>query len=318
MTDEPITLRNLTDVALAAPFMLGYWPEFSAVVIVVDDDGQVLLIMRWHLDAPEVPPHLPLTDDARAEAFHVIVYGGDAQAQRTSWSRIASEIAGRGIPCGQVLFAERDGADVLVRGAQGAPSDPPQRITGEEIAQTGGRWNVVDWAPSRAEYIGDITPDPVLVDEVTELLVDASPVGEGMRDRAISAVCEDLIRGPIDAGAITRILVSLSDVRVRDTVLWDLMHSGVDNWSEAADGLAEVVSGSPDAYVAPAATILAILRWQQGDGSRAAAAVERALDADPSYSLADLINRSLLVGLHPATWAEGLAGLSREACRRAA
>jgi hypothetical protein len=153
---------------------------------------------------------------------------------------------------------------------------------------------------------------------VAAALRDAEPIDEQRRDAAIDTVLESLTAADVTPQSIAGIIVGLADIRVRDTVLWELMHAHVDVWSEAADSLAEVVSGSPEDHVAAPATLLAILRWQQGDGSRAAAAVERAITADPTYSLADLINRCLLVGLHPNTWVESLVGLTRDACRRAA
>jgi len=319
MNLEPVTLRSLSDVALVAPFMLGYWPEHSVCVIVVDADGHVLLIMRWHVDAPDVPPQLPLAEDARATAFHVVVYSDDPVARAEASARIAADLSDRGIPRGRVLLAERQGPDIVVR-VSGEPGVAAEGlvISEMEIAETGGRWDLDAWAMSREEYVGDIISDPVLVDEVAAVLAGAPALDESARDEVIGRIGELLIQGRMSPADIAAVLVGLGDTRVRDTVLWDLMHSGVDTWSEAADSLAEVVAGSPDEYVAAPATILGILRWQQGDGSRAAAAVERALEADPSYSLADLINRSLLVGLHPGVWAEGLVGLTREACRRAA
>jgi hypothetical protein len=325
MSPEPITVRSLSDVALIAPYMLGYWPQHSVCVIVVDDDGHVLLIMRWHVDAPEVPPHLPLADDAGAAAFHLVIYAEDGHQHTDAWTGIADDIASRGIPRGRVLAvghlsdetSPEAGFAVHTFGASGEAAEEA-RVSPAQIADAGKRWAMPPWAISREEYVADITADGALVEQVHALLVDTGPLDEAMRDRAIALVGRSLDDGRMTPDVIASLLVSLADVRVRDTVLWDLMHSGPDIWRRAADRLARVVAGSPDGHVAPAATLLAILRWQLGDGSRAAAAVERALTGDPGYALADLINRSLLVGLHPGVWAEGLVGLSREACRRSA
>lgn len=317
MTRDPIVLRTLSDTALAAPFMLGYWPDRSACVIVVDAEGRVLLIMRWQLDAPEVPPHLPLADQADAAAFHLVAFGPPSSAG-VACQAIAEDISARGIALGDIAFVVRDGEDIVVMSGTPSGTGGAIRLTPEVVADAGARWDLRGWAISRSEYVSDIATDPVLVDDVATLLPGSVVLDESMRDQAIDDVRDTLISGSVTPRAIARTVVALADVRVRDTVLWDLLHASEDDWAEAADSLAEVVAGAPEGYVAPAATILAILRWQQGDGSRAAAAVERALEADPAYSLADLINRSLLIGLHPAVWAEGLAGMAREACRRAA
>ncbi len=325
MTHDAITLKSIPDIALAAPFMLGYWPDSSVCVIVIDADGGVLLIMRWHIDAPDVPPQIPLADASAAHAFHVVVYptsGVDAVpdlGQQGPWTRVIDEIAARGIPLGHLVLASQDPSGVVaVTGGAATGVSTTMHLDKELIAEIGGRWDLVGWVGSRAEYVADIAPDPCLVEEVAAALRDAEPIDEQRRDAAIDTVLESLIAADVTPQSIAGIIVGLADIRVRDTVLWELMHAHVDVWSEAADSLAEVVSGSPEDHVAAPATLLAILRWQQGDGSRAAAAVERAITADPTYSLADLINRCLLVGLHPNTWVESLVGLTRDACRRAA
>lgn len=325
MSPQPISVRSLSDVALIAPYMLGYWPQQSVCAIVVDDDDHVLLIMRWHVKAPEVPPHLPLVDDAGAAAFHLVIYAEDGHQHIDAWTGIADDIASRGIPRGRVLSVGHFGSGtspeagfaVHAFDASGGAAEEA-RVSSAQIAHAAERWGLPGWAASREEYVADIAADPALVGQVSALLVDTVPLDEAMRDRAIALVVRSLDDAPMTPDLIASLLVSLADVRVRDTVLWDLMHSGPDTWSRAADRLARVVAGSPDGRVAPPATLLAILRWQLGDGSRAAAAVERALAGDPAYALADLINRSLLAGLHPGVWAAGLADLSREACRRSA
>lgn len=325
MTPKPITVRNLTDVALVAPFMLGYWPERSVCVLLVDADGHVQLIMRWHVDAPEVPPHLPLAGDAEVAVFHLLVFCDHADPAASAWRGIADDIGGRGVPLGRVAFVATDGEVVTVRAedpflpaSEPAPESARTVVGPHEISAIGERWDMPMWTPSREEYVSDIAPDAGRQEEVGSRIRVLPDVTEAARDRVIGDTIDALSTGEVSADAMASILVALGDVRVRDTVLWELMHSPVPTWADAADTLAEVVSCAPRDHVAPAATILAILRWQQGDGSRAGAAVERALEADSDYSLADLINRCLLAGLHPSTWAEGLVGLSREACRRAA
>jgi hypothetical protein len=320
MTHEPITIRSLTDAALAAPFMLGYWPDQSVCVLIVDADGHVLLIMRWHLDAPDVPPHLPLSDDAEAVAFHLVVFDDRGAREPAPWDRIAADISARGVPLGRMAFVSGAADDVVVHSPArgGASSAQAVRIGPEEIADLGRRWQLRPWASSREAYVADIAPDADRQAQVRDSLRAQCAVTEATRDRAIAVTVEALMSGPGTPESVAAALTALRDVRVRDTVLWEVMHAPVDRWAVAADSLAWAVAGAPDDHVAAPATLLAILRWQQGDGSRAGAAVERALAADPSYSLADLINRCLLVGLHPSTWAEGLVGLSREACRRAA
>jgi len=318
MNPEPIRVHSPAHVALAAPHMLGYWPERSVCVVVVAHDGHVLLIMRWSLDASGVPPHMPLPEKPEARGFHVVIYEQGGGSTAGVGNDVAADISRQGIPCGHVIVAQRDGDGMRLSMQGPVEAEPPVRVSAEEIAEASECWGLDPWLASREEYVGDIAAAPDLVEQVRGALQGGGPLDEALRDRAIARVCDGLIHGPITPVAIAGILVALQDVRVRDTVLWELLHIPAHSWSDAADSLVEVVRGAPDEYVAPPATLLAILRWQQGDGSRAGAAIERALGADPAYSLAGLVESCLITGMHPSAWLEGMSGLSRDACRRSA
>lgn len=320
MTADTFRVSTVPETALAAPLMLGYWPENSVCLVVVDADGHVLLIMRWHIAAPDVPPHLPLTDIAEAAAFHIAVFAEGPDDAAAPWRQIAADIAARGIPVGRLIFVSRQADDVIVSvdDASGEASGAPLRLSREHSSGIAERWMVPMWSGTREDYVSDISPDTEFQRRVVAALEAKPPLQPGDRDQLIGDICVGLRHGVVGAEVAADVIVGLQDVRVRDTVLWELMHAPTSTWCQAADSLASIVSGSPRHLVAPAATLLSILRWQIGDGSRAGAAVELALEGDPTYSLADLVNRCLLAGMHPAVWREGLADLSREACRRSA
>jgi hypothetical protein len=137
---------------------------------------------------------------------------------------------------------------------------------------------------------------------------------EDWREQSITQIAGLTSGAPAGAREIARVAAGLGDVRVRDTVLWDLMQPSADT-SAAIAGLTDVVRHAPDGHVAPAATVLAICHWSTGDGARANAALQRAHDDDPDYSLAALVRTSLSAGLPPQTWRDALAGLTRDTCR---
>ncbi len=110
-------------------------------------------------------------------------------------------------------------------------------------------------------------------------------------------------------------LDGLADIRVRDTLLWDVAHREPESLPAVFDALAGLLRAAPTGRVAPVATCCAVVAWLQGDGARALMAIERALADDPDYSLAQLVGASLQSGLPPATWREAMAGLARDDCR---
>lgn len=325
MTHSSIVLRTTEDLALAGPLMLGYWPEGSVCAILVDSEDHVVLIMRWERDADVVLPVLPVaaTGAGVAVAVHLVAFATVDDAPQPlhpmAWQRSADALRESGIPLGRTLAVARSTEGVMWTSAEGPLHDPGVHlIPASAVADVADRWGLPMWQASRSHYVADIAPDLDARAEVERALRDVPPLMEAERDQAIMRIRALLSEGSLRPAGVVEVLRGLTDLRVRDTVLWDLMQEGPQAWPTHADRLAQAVAAAPDTSVAPAATLLAILRWQMGDGSRAGAAVERALAADQGYSLAGLVDRCLATGMHPATWRTGLGDLSRDACRRAA
>jgi Domain of unknown function (DUF4192) len=96
---------------------------------------------------------------------------------------------------------------------------------------------------------------------------------------------------------IAWLAVSLTDLRVRDDA-WARMEPG---HVEAHLRLwIDVVRRAPARYVPPVASLLAFTAWQAGNGALANLAAERALAADPEYSMALLILDALGAGMPPS------------------
>jgi len=90
---------------------------------------------------------------------------------------------------------------------------------------------------------------------------------------------------------------TLTDLRVRDDA-WARMDPA---FAGAHQRLwTDLVRMLPDELVPAPAALLAFAAWQSGDGALASIAVERALDADPAYSMALLISDALQAGLPPS------------------
>jgi hypothetical protein len=143
----------------------------------------------------------------------------------------------------------------------------------------------------------------------------ASAAGlEEWRDRGIARVRALHEGGHLKVADAAEIAVALGDIRVRDTALWELTQAGVDR-RVVTRQLTDVVRLAPEGNVAPAATVLAICQWTNGDGARANVALSRALADDPEYSLAHLVSSGLGGGLPPSQWTQAMASLSRDECR---
>ena len=311
----------------ALPHLLGFQPEDSAVLMVMRGprDRRLRVVMRMDLPdrvddhaewaevvlaravragairrpayllgvtEPQASPPEELLVTVRTELVRVGVLVEDPLLVRGDRYRVSGCSAtgccppeGRGIP--------RRERDIVARHFPG-PTPGPRRLLAAALAPR-------PVPPALAAAL-DRTPPPSPA--VRDLAVA----------QAVSLLTDDPARYPDDLAARGLALASLVDVHVRDTVLWDLLHGPRATWARAADRLEGWVREAPDSHVAAPATILAVLRWQEGDGARGHVALDRALAADHRYRLAILLRACFDTGQPPGEWLRGLDALRREVC----
>jgi hypothetical protein len=100
-----------------------------------------------------------------------------------------------------------------------------------------------------------------------------------------------------DDDQVAWLAVTLADLRVRDDA-WarmDPKHRAAHRrlWTD-------LIRRATEPYVPAPASLLAFTAWQSGEGALANIAIERALAADPGYSMAHLIGQAVDAGLPPS------------------
>jgi hypothetical protein len=126
-----------------------------------------------------------------------------------------------------------------------------------------------------------------------------------------------LAADPRNKAALARLVVMVSwlcaQVRPRDLLLRALtIDEDRQLLASARTLLTEGVRCASGADVAPLASVLAVCAWVDGDGAAARVALDRALDADPAYSLAALVSAALDAGTPPWCWVAMMAETSIE------
>lgn len=172
------------------------------------------------------------------------------------------------------------------RAALAATIAPLGGLVGESMRQAAHR------AERRAAGLRRAGPDPGRFGGSAERVIDA-----GLR--AVKEAVAEYRRGGRLAGydEIARLAVSLADLRVRDDA-WARMLP-----EHAAAHLrlwTDVVRHAPARYVPAPASLLAFTAWQAGNGALANLAAERALAADPGYSMALLLLDAVGAGVPPS------------------
>jgi hypothetical protein len=101
----------------------------------------------------------------------------------------------------------------------------------------------------------------------------------------------------ISGRQLAELAVPLSALPVRD-VAWAWMDP---EFAEPHQRLwTDVIRQVPSSYRAPPASLLAFTAWQQGNGALANIALDRALEAEPGYSMAQLLRQALDSGAPPS------------------
>ena len=110
-----------------------------------------------------------------------------------------------------------------------------------------------------------------------------------------------------------RLAVAMADLRVRDSILWDMAHEAF-NLEHATQLLTGLLPRLDTPRGAPVATAAAIGWWLKGNGALANMCIDRAFIDSPGYSLATMVRAALDYALPPTFWLESVNALTREEC----
>ena len=305
-----LTLREPSDLAAAVPYLLGFHPSESLVVVGLR--GPVAaVVQRWDLAEDAGGLAAAITElVASAPVAAVMLAGyGSAEAVRPVVAelraRLPVPVIGAVRVTGDRCFCElcedctpEEGypfditvspvaAQATVAGLAALPS---REALIEQVAPVGGEAaagmrQAAQVADARLAALlrrsrgGD---DPLSVAAVQSAgfeAVDAA-LGAGRRGERL------------DDDQVAWLVLLLHSLPVRDRAWESTDH---EPWQLSL--WTDLTRRADPRIAAPPAAILAFAAWRDGNGPLAGAALERALDADPDYSLALLIEDAMLRGL---------------------
>jgi hypothetical protein len=326
-----IRLTGPASVVAAVPHLLGFNPEHSAILIFMGGaPRQIRLTVR--LDLPRESSDLTgwiggLVRTGRfADADTAILVIVDevtgVVAPQLPWDELVESAAGQledqGVELVDALLMGPDrwwsylcdnpdccapegtsleASEALrVQAAfayEGVSALPSRESIAERLRPMTGRWS--DEIVENIEFFADYDFD---VDEIVDLLTLSTDYDSALRQ---------------DPLVTAQALAALLDVNVRDAVIVGLVglveQRGPRGLDHVLDTLCDLVAKSPSSHVAPVASVVAVLAWQCGNGALASVALDRALEAEPEYSLALLIDAMVSNGVPPQLVRAGLIGL---------
>jgi hypothetical protein len=316
------TLSTPHDLLAAVPFLVGYHPTDSLVVIAIKE-GSIGMAMRVDFpsqDHAEIAARaVQLASYVRREKAEAAIVVGYLPAElfevEESLTPYTHAIAEQGIEIKEAI--EVRGArfrSILCADLNCCPPEgsliPPivdSRITAEQIAL--GRPLPFPSVLDMKESIAAMPRDRTLIAALKTIdLIDYEELGpsdvkllqrEGAQ--AINRLCETYDRDGMstDRNLIALVLTRLNDLQVRDyamglttpesaQILWAMWR-----W---------ILRIAPKGYVAAVAVIFATASYERGEGALAQRALDRAFEDDQKYSMAKLLRRTFAAGWPPSSF----------------
>jgi Domain of unknown function (DUF4192) len=315
-------------VLAIVPHLLGFYPERSLVVIGLSGQpSQVSVTFRY--DLPDPPHALQIAEIAehaasvlKRQEIHAAVmigYGSEALAAPVL-DIVMRKLMLTGVCVGEVLRAEAgrywsqlcDSPECCP--AEGRPYDPGSHPAAAAMTQAGHGAH-----PDREALARTLQPPPGTAEQVRQAtnaarLMLSELVAQGLADgdpdprlrvaRAGRAAVQHALklyragRSIASREQLAWLAVLLADLRVRDDA-WARMD--LPHLDEHRRLWTDVLRAAAPEYVPAPACLLAFTAWQAGSGALAVCAIDRALAADPDYSMALLLFDALQAGLPPSS-----------------
>ena len=329
MTTHTATeLTSPHDLLAAVPFMVGYHPKDSLVVMALRD-AKVSMAMR--VDFPDsesiasvsatVAGHL-----ARELADEAIIVGylPIDVTESDPLEIVRSIIALQGISVKECIvvrggrFRSNLCADLECCPPEGnlIPEILDSRVTAEQVA-AGNPLPYLDLDEMKRS-ISALPIDKELVrliqgieeidyagDDVTAHQREGA---NAINEMAISFSKEQKIE---DKSVVALVLVRLLDLQVRDYAMGMTTEETSDQlW----DMWRYLLRLAPQGYVAPVAVIFATMSYERGDGALAQRALDRAMEDAPGYQMAKLLRRTFAAGWPPSAFTQMRADLHPKIC----
>jgi hypothetical protein len=310
------TLTSPHDLLAAIPFLIGYHPENSLVLVALKDDN-VGMAMRVDMPTDIAPESYDLLAShfqrEAADAALIVAYVDSETDPEPVLINTSAALLRAGISIKESLIVS-DGRyrSMLCHDSECCPplgSPIPDidssRIAAEHViaghpmpfANVSGLVQSIAALPSAMEESWQSEVRTFWIESDSENLLDLQ------RDGATAVI--DLAgeyaqgRGAEDRELVARVIGRISDIQVRDYAL------GSHN-EETADAYwqmwRELLLIAPRGFVAPIASIFAALAYERGEGALAHKALDRALADDERYSLALLLRRVFTAGWPPQSF----------------
>ena len=320
------TLTSPIDLLAAVPFMIGFEPSDSLVLMGLRNES-VDVAMR--IDFPEVLDLdqialliTHLKENSIEEAL-VVSYIPESVSDADVVIKALSEaLESAGFPLRESLIVVSgrwrslicSDLDCCPMEGQPLPSIESSRIAAEQIAQ-GQPFPFKDES-ELLHSIEPITDTEIeeIISQIPEIDYESDPRAQ-QREGAEAFVdfINDFESDGIcrDKKLVALVLVRMRDLQVRDFVMGSVKEEKINLYFDAYRWLMKI---APTGYIAPIASVFAAICYERGDGALAQRVLTKALLDDEKYPLALLLKELFTRGKRPEIFREMRAELHPKVC----
>ena len=301
------TLLSPEDLLAAIPFLLGYHPENSVVLLGLNSES-IDVAMRV-----DYPREIDL-DEIELLSDH-LVKNGCSSAMFTAYlptgfpggeeflATLQSACELRSVQVQESITVQDGKWRSLINpgSARPLPEISESRIAAEQVI--GGKRMPLSSIREVKLGIAPLeTPAKVLeeMERIPEIDYEGEEINSDQRAGARATLkiskCDSEI-SETDPELVALVLVRLRDLQVRDFAMGLLNPENMDGLAELWLHLFRI---APAGYRAPIGSLYAQLCYERGDGGLAHRVLDRVLEDDASYSLALLLRRAFAAGWPPS------------------
>jgi len=311
------TLTSPHDLLAAIPFLIGYHPQDSLILVALKDeavgmamrvdmpvgvgaDGYDLLASHFLRDGADGALIVAYVGEGSVDPENVLINTSAALVRAgidIKESLIVRNNRFRSMICSDLTCCPPEGSAV--------PDLDSSRIAAEHVIA--GHPMPFENVDGLVQSIAAVASsfESVWADEVQAFWVssDSEEIQELQRDGATAII--DLVgeyregRGAEDRELAARVIGRLSDIQVRDFALGSHTDESADcYWAMWRD----LLRIAPRGFVAPVACLFAAMAYERGEGALAHKGLDRGLGDDDQYSLAHLLRRVFTAGWPPQSF----------------
>jgi hypothetical protein len=331
------TLTSPHDLLAAIPFLIGYHPTDSLVLVSLKDES---IGMAMRVDYPSNINEASTYEAIEGLVHHLVREGADAALvvayvpdTRTDGEEILGQIA-------TVLFRSNieireslliyhgrwrsllctDGQCCPPQG-RALPEISTSRVAAEQVAA--GRPMPFTDSASLADSISPLplASDRTFGQNVADSAIDPECISlhDLQREGAVAVIdlASRFIAGSLgqniaaDQLLSAKVIGGLRDIQVRDFALGSHDENTIDIYWAMWLYLLRI---APAGFVAPVACLLAAVSYERGDGALAHRCLDRGIADDPGYSLAALLRRVFSAGWPPESFSQMRKDLHPKVC----